>query len=161
MDSFAKERLMSKEEFNTKAAHQYFSATCFNSTWDLIDKIDRSDEDNQKMLLSCYASLYHWTNREDANDQNFSIGYWQLSRVHALLNNPKAAYEDATRCLAYSHNLEPFYLGYAYEAQARAKKIAGETEAFQTHLKQAWEQHALIKDKELAQMLDKDLQSLK
>jgi hypothetical protein len=151
---------MSKEEFNAQAAHRYFSATCFNSTWDLIDNTDRSDEENQKMLLSCYASLYHWTNREDANDQNFSIGYWQLSRVHALMNNPQAAFENATRCLSYSHNLEPFYLGYAYEAQARAKKIAQELESFQIILKKAWAQHALIEDKELAQMLGKDLQSL-
>ncbi len=151
---------MTKEELNTQAIHKYFSADCFNAAWDLIDKKDRSELDNQQMLLRSYASLYHWTNRDDCTEQNLSIGFWQLSRVHALLNNPQEAFSAAERCLSYSLNLEPFYLGYAYEALARSKKIAGEAAQFANYMKMAQEQLNLIEDKELLSMLKNDLGSL-
>jgi hypothetical protein len=40
----------------------------------------------------------------------------------------------------YSHALEAFYLGYAFEASARAAKLAGDSENFQQFLIAAEEQ---------------------
>jgi hypothetical protein len=111
--------------FDLIAAHRYFAAECFNRTWDWIDKPARSaDEDNQ-MLMSAFASLWHWYQRPDCTRQNLSVGYWQLSRVYALLKQPGPAMQYATRCLEYSQGEPPFYAAYAYEAVARAEAVAG------------------------------------
>lgn len=52
-------------DFDRIAAHRYFSAECFNQAWDLIEKPQRTAEDNEKMLLLSIASLWHWTQRPD------------------------------------------------------------------------------------------------
>ena len=57
--------------FDIQAAHQYFSADCFNKTWDFIDKdADRSAEENISMLHTAIASLWHWSQREDVKLEN-------------------------------------------------------------------------------------------
>ncbi len=65
--------------------HRYFSAQCFNRAWELIRRIDRTELESEQMLLLAQASLWHWTQRPDCTPRNLSIGYWQLSRVFALL----------------------------------------------------------------------------
>jgi hypothetical protein len=75
-------------DFDLATAHKYFAANCFNGAWDLIEKKDRTNEDDQMMVALSYASIYHWSNRPDCDDQKLSIGYWQASRVQALIHNP-------------------------------------------------------------------------
>ncbi len=62
--------------FDSKHAHRFFSAHCFNSTWKLIDKAKRTEPENEQMIQCTLASLWHWTQREDCTDMNLSIGYW-------------------------------------------------------------------------------------
>jgi hypothetical protein len=124
-------------DFDLKAAHRYFSAHCFNAAWDLIDKKDRTPEEDQRMVSLNHASMYHWSQREDCTDKNRSIGYWQAARIHALLGLFHGARYYGGLCLSYSHDLEPFYLGYAYEALARAEMVAGNRDAAQEHLAKA------------------------
>jgi len=77
--------------FDLKVAHAYFSAHCFNSTWDLLDKKERSAAEDQDMILRSMASLWHWTQRPDATNTNRSVGYWQVSRVYAVLGRADEA----------------------------------------------------------------------
>ena len=76
---------MSSPDFDLDAAHRHFSAACFNGVWELIDKPSRSPDEDRLMVSMCHASLYHWQQRPDCTSRSFSIGYWQLSRVYALL----------------------------------------------------------------------------
>ena len=69
-----------KPDFDIAAAHRHFAAHCFNSAWDLIEKADRSAEDDRLMVLLNQASIYHWLQRSDCNNQRLSIGYWQARR---------------------------------------------------------------------------------
>ena len=46
-----------KPDFDTASAHKYFSAHCFNSAWDLIEKKDRSAEEDQQMIDLAQASI--------------------------------------------------------------------------------------------------------
>ena len=105
-------------EFDVPASHKYFSAHCFNKAWDLIEKVDRTPEDERLMVALNQASIYHWLQRDDCNNQRLSIGYWQASRIHALLGNAAEAVRFGEVCLAYSVELNPFYRGYAHEALA-------------------------------------------
>ncbi len=60
------------------------SAECFNLTWDLLVKTDRSKEEDTKMVRLALESLEHWGQRADVTDRNRSIGHWLVSRACAV-----------------------------------------------------------------------------
>ncbi len=141
-------------------AHRYFAADCFNRTWSLIEKTDRSPADDEAMLLTASASLWHWTQRADRTDQNLSVGHWQLSRVYSLLGRGEDAMRHAEQSLQYVNGSPPFFIGYAHEAIARAASILGNAPLLQKHLQQARSLAATVSDKDDRAMLAADLQSL-
>jgi len=138
--------------FDKEAAHKYFSANCFNAAWEYIDKSDRTDDENQRMISLANASVWHWTQRSDCVPNNLSIGYWQLSRVYALASQAENARRYAKLCLDISPDDEPFSLGYAHEAMARAEMVAGNQEKMNEHLAEAKRLAECIAD-----ALDKEL----
>ena len=114
---------MSNEpSFDVAAAHKYFSAQCFNNAWGLIEKKDRTAEDNEQMIQLAQASLWHWSQRDDKTDRNLSVGCWQVSRIYALVGEVDNSRKYGQLCLEYSKNDEPFYLGFANEALARGRE---------------------------------------
>jgi hypothetical protein len=153
---------MGQPEFDTKKAHEFFSASCFNGTWALIDKADRTAEDDERMLLSAMASLWHWTNREDHTPTNLSIGYWQVSRVHALLERADEARRYGLLALdaATRGKADAFTRGYAYEALARAEAVAGDRAKSAGHLRKAKEAAAEVRDAQSRQWLLDDLKTI-
>jgi hypothetical protein len=142
------------------AAHKYFAAHCFNAAWDLIDKPERTPEDDRMMVALSQASIYHWLNRPDCEPKRLSVGYWQASRIQTLLGNAAEARNHAEVCRQYSIGQDPFLLGYAYEAVARAEKIAGNSRGTAEQLVLAREQAALVSNKEDRELLQKDLDGL-
>jgi hypothetical protein len=108
--------------FDIEAAHRYFSTECFNRAWDLIDQEERTPAEEDEMLNLSIASLWHWTQRPDCTKKELSLGFWQVSRIYAITGRPENAVWYAERCLDVTEDAElpPFYLGYAYEALARA-----------------------------------------
>ena len=42
-------------DFDSAKAHQFFSAHCFNSAWELIDKPARTPEENEQMIQRTMA----------------------------------------------------------------------------------------------------------
>jgi hypothetical protein len=150
-----------KPDFDLAAAHRYFSADCFNAAWDLIDKRSRTPEEEQ-MLLCAFASFYHWTMRADYTAQSRSVSLWQISRVFALLGQAENALRFAEKCRAESEasDLPPFFIGYAYEALARACKIQGNNAESRDHRETARELAEKVADAEDRQLLVKDLDAL-
>ncbi|HZD58244.1 MAG TPA: hypothetical protein VE136_16050 [Anaerolineales bacterium] len=147
-------------EFDLAAAHRYFAAECFNRAWDLIDKAERTPEEDEDMIRLNQASLYHWSQREDCTNRNLSVGYWQAARIYALLSQADNARRYGQLCLHYSQGEGAFYLGYAYEALARAEAAAGEGEKSAKYLQNAQQQLAQISDPEERVLLEKDLQTI-
>ena len=152
---------MTLPDLDLAAAHRHFSAACFNGVWELIDKPDRSPDEDRLMVSMCHASLYHWRQRPDCNSRSLSIGYWQLSRVYALLGEADNARQYGRLCLTHSQNEEPFYLGYAYEALARAEFLAGNRNIAEEVLILARVQAAKVSDAGEREMLRNDLETLK
>lgn len=111
--------------FDPVPAHRHFSALCFNITWDLIDKADRTPEEGREMLARTMTSLWHWQQRDDVAPRQLSVGCWQVSRVLCLIGQPGLALEFAKESLAHAVSDEPFYRAYALEAVARAEQLAG------------------------------------
>ncbi|MGV3607208.1 MAG: hypothetical protein ACO1RA_12460 [Planctomycetaceae bacterium] len=147
-------------EFDVAAAHRYFSAYCFNKAWELIDKKDRTAEEDQQMVSMCHASIFHWSQRSDCERIRLSVGYWQASHIQSLLNNSSEARRFGKMCLDYSLGQPPFYLGYAYEALARAEKLAGNATAAGDYLAKAKQMANQVTKTEDKELLMKDLASL-
>jgi hypothetical protein len=147
--------------FDLVAAHKYFSAWCFNRAWSLIEKPDRTEAEVRLMEALSHASIFHWISRPDCTDKNLSVGYWQASRIQALIGNAQEAIRHARTCLAYSANLEPFYLGYAYEALARAAGLMNDAANFADYLSKAESLAGQVADEQDRQLLAADLSQLR
>lgn len=111
-------------------SHKQMASQCFNRVWDFLDKAERSPQEEEQMIHLAHTSFWHWTQVEDHTPKNLSIGYWQISRVYAVVGNGEQSLFYANRCLEVSLQSEiaPFYIGYAYEALARAYKILNQKE---------------------------------
>lgn len=141
-------------------AHRQFSAAAFNSAWELIEKEGRTPEEDIELVCRAAASLWHWSQREDVTDQNLSIGYWQLSRVFALLGEANLARRCGELCLAKAEHAEPFYVAYAHEALARAAMTSGDTYSFGHHKREAERYLGQVTDAESRELLAGDLASI-
>lgn len=150
---------MSFEDEN--AAHRHFSATLFNQTWEYLDKTERTQEDEEMMILTAFASYYHWTQRSDVNPEKVSIATWQISRVYAVLGNGNEAVRWARRSVEEAEKgSDPFFLGYGFEALARACDLVGDTELLDAALRTAEELATLVPDKASREALQADLATI-
>ncbi len=120
---------MSTED-ETAEWHKKFAKKAFNDTWDLIEKPNRTPQDNDTMLHTAHASRYHWG--VVGEPLRHSIGEWQVSHIYTLLGRSEPALYHAQRCLdlCIENGIGGFALAYAYEALCRAHTVAGnKTEA--------------------------------
>ncbi|MEW4565591.1 hypothetical protein AB1K70_23925 [Bremerella sp. JC770] len=150
-----------KHPFDHGLAHRQFSADAFNTAWDLIDKTDRTAEEDIAMLCRAAASLWHWNQRDDVNNQSRSVGYWQLSRVFALLSDGLLALRCGELCLKYAEGAPPFYEAYAYEALARGAIISGDSAGAKRYLDSARKMVDHVEEAASREMLLADLQSIR
>jgi hypothetical protein len=111
------------------------------------------------MIHAAHASRFHWEFVGSA--ENFAIGEWQVSRVHAVLQQADAALYHARRSLdiATLHNLSPFHMACAHEAIARALSIH-HPQAAAEHIATARRIASEITDLEDKKILDDDLSSI-
>lgn len=140
--------------------HKKLSADCFNRAWELLDKKERSKDEDERMISLAHASLAHWRMRIDCADRNLSISYWQISRVYAVLGQGDNAARYGGLCLHVSGKEPPFYLAYAHEALARAAVLNKQRALFDTHLAEAKTLAAKVTDADEKKMLEDDLATL-
>jgi hypothetical protein len=119
---------MSEEKAYTEAeAHRHFAIQFNGATWDLLDKAERTKEDDERMLYSAFASCRHWL--EAGTGVHHQRGEWMIARVYSVLELGEAAVRHANRCLelteAHASEMEDFDKAFAYEAVARANAVAG------------------------------------
>jgi hypothetical protein len=142
------------------AEERELAASLFNYVWVLLDKPDRSAEDDEQMVHAAHASRYHWG--VAGGPVQWARGEWQCARVYAVLGRSEPALHHARRCLelAIRHDLGPFDVGAAHEAMARSYRAAGDEEKTAEHVALARAQSAGITDVEDKAILDGDLASL-
>ena len=143
--------------------HAKHSVECFNEVSNWIYNKDRNPDDNLLMREMAHSSLYHWLRRDDCKPMNLSIGLWQVSRVHAILGESETAMQYAKECIDLSENnsLPPFFIGYGYEAAARAAKVSGDLELCTTFIKKTEEQLSQVEEADDRKYLEEDLANLK
>ena len=101
--------------------HHYMGIEMNNQTWGLLDKKDRSEQDNIRIINFAKASLYHWRKSDKYNVENEQRGQWLISHVYAILGKSDEAlsYAKETLKITEDNNLKDFDLAYAYESMAR------------------------------------------
>jgi uncharacterized protein YndB with AHSA1/START domain len=107
--------------------HRAQGIECNNATWALLERGDRSPEDDEDMLRTVYASAYHWARAARRTPANEARALYAQSKVWRALGHGPLALDYADRCLAatLAAGLEDFDLAYAHEAQARALQLLG------------------------------------
>ena len=99
-------------------------------TWNLLEKKDRDEKDDKRMIYFAKASLYHWRQSSNYQPVNEQRGQWLIAHVFAVLNRGDEALEHAKTCMDITMNesLKDFDLAYAYESKARAYASLGQVE---------------------------------
>ena len=125
-----------------------------------MEKEDRTPEDVRGMISSAHASAYHW--EQVGKPANFQRSEWMLSRVYSTLKRAEPALYHAQRCweLTEEHDLKDFDLGYAFEALARAHKIAGNEEELKRYRTLCEEAAKQIEKKDDREHYLQDVQSI-
>ena len=128
--------------------HRKFAVNCFNLVWSLLDKKDRTKEEDDKMAHAAHASRFHWG--EIGTAVEFERGEWQISRVYSVLRKPQSTLYHAERCLEIckKNSIGDFDVAFAYEAMARAYAVAGEKAECKKYVDLAKEAGEQIKGKE-------------
>ncbi|MFX1501106.1 MAG: hypothetical protein ACFFDH_09115 [Promethearchaeota archaeon] len=133
--------------------HEKFAKASFNKTWDLMEKRDRSPEDEVEMVHTVHSSRYHWgvlVANNKGTPVNLQRGEWQIARVYTILKRAEPALYHANLCLKITeeNKIEDFDLAFAYEAIARASALAGNKKDYEKFFKLAEESGNRIKKKE-------------
>lgn len=143
---------MSEKEFDEEEAHKKFAADFFNKTWEYIEKKNRSEEDDEKMINLAHASRLHWDFA--GSYLQYQRGEWMLSLIYSLVGRGEPALYHAERCLELTdkygdieeYGFEDFDIAFAYECMARAHKVAGNEEEYNKYYELAEEKGEEIED---------------
>ena len=128
---------MSQKNLTTEQWHKQEAINNFNETWDLIDKENRTHEDNFNMIHKAHASRYHWG--QVGTPLELIRGEWLVSRIYSLLNISECALlhgKESLR-LCEENSIGDFELAFAYETIARAYNIINDTDNVTPYIKKA------------------------
>jgi hypothetical protein len=133
--------------------HEKMAKDCFNKTWDLLDKSERNQEEENEMVHTAHASRYHWgvlVNNEKGTPVNLQRGEWQIAHVYTVIKRAEPALYHAKTCLRVTedHDIGDFDLAFAYECMARAMALAKNKDDFERYFKLAKDASQKIKQKE-------------
>jgi tetratricopeptide (TPR) repeat protein len=112
----------------------------YNDTWRLLE----SREDDDELIHQAHASAYHWLRSPECEPRNRARSEWLCSRVYSVLGRAEPALHHAQRsleiCEQHADNVEDWDLAFAYEALARASRVAGNEEEARRYIERG---HAL------------------
>ena len=136
-------------------------ASYFNSVWDLMEKEDRTTEDDDLMLHMAHASRYHWGQVRGVPN-NLQRSEWQISRVYAVLHRSEPCLHHAQRVLdiCIANGIGDWDIAFAYEALARGHAVAGDAEAARAMTERAVEAAEAIAEEDSRKLLLADLETI-
>jgi DNA-binding transcriptional MerR regulator len=154
------ERTMETKDQVEQDERRQLAADLFNEAWTMMEKTDRTPDDDLRMLHMAHASRFHWGEIGTAAHRN--RGEWQVSRVYTVLGRVEPALFHAHACLRIceENDIRDWELAFAHEALARAYLVAGDREQTSLHLQKARELGELIADPEDRALLDQDLATI-
>ena len=150
-----------KETFTEAEAHLHFAKGFNGKTWELLDKGERTPEEDELLIDYAHASLAHW--RVAGTGVHLQRGAWMLARVNIVLGNAQMALQYAERCLELTEQhkdlLSDFDFAFAYECMARTQALAGNQAEAQKYIEMADKAGTAIQDEEDHQIFFDDFNS--
>jgi hypothetical protein len=150
-----KEKTMTKEEMLD--LHKQMGIAYFNKSWDLLTKPDRTKADEDVLINTVNASLYHW--RQVGDPIAVLRGEWLIAHVYTLIKHKEEALYHAQNTLDLAIELKAtdWDMAYAYEAMARAYAVNGNKELFNTYYEKAFAAGKNIKEDDDIKQFDTDM----
>jgi hypothetical protein len=140
--------------------HRQLGVDLYNDTWRLLE----SREDDDELLHQAHASAYHWLKAPECEPKNRARSEWLCSRVYAVLGRGEPALHHAQRsleiCEAHPDNIEDWDLPFAYEALARANRVAENDDEARRYEQKAREAGGALADPEDREHLEEALNEL-
>lgn len=126
--------------------HKLMAPALFNKTWDLLDKEQRSPEEQRLMLAAAFASWYHW--KQIGGPTEDERGLWMIAKVLVTQHKHADALEYAQSCLdiCLKHSIAGFDLAFAYEMIARVSMHLENNDNAKEYYEKAVEAGKNIKD---------------
>ena len=140
--------------------HRIFAASAFNQAWDLIDKANRSPQEDSAMLAATFASRYHW--EAVGTDENRVVGDWQIAHVASLLGLAPVAMRFARSALdlAVEQGFEGWRLASCHEGMARAHACSGNDAERDRHIRTASRLLETVDDPGERRLVESQLESV-
>jgi hypothetical protein len=140
--------------------HRQLGVDLYNDVWRLLE----SREDDDRLVHQAHASAYHWLHAPECEPKNRARSEWLCSRVYAVLGRAEPALHHAQRCFEIceecADNVEDWDLAFAYEALARANRVAGHEEEARRYERRGRELAEQIADPEDKEIVLKDYATL-
>jgi tetratricopeptide (TPR) repeat protein len=141
---------MENDCFTLAEARLHFAVDFHSKTWELLDKSERTQDEDERMVDYAHASLAHW--RSAGTAVRHQRGEWMLARVYAVVGEPKLALKHAYRCAeilqSNSAEMRDFDFAFSYEAVARAYAASGDRAEAERFLQKALEAGNQISESE-------------
>ena len=144
------QQMADDQTYTIAQAHTHFAKKLNGQVWDLLDKTDRTQEDDERMVYAAHSSCCHWL--EAGSGVHHQRGEWLSARVYATLNQSTMALRHAERCLEltdqHADEMKDFDRAFACEGLARAHAIAGNKAEATRHMQRAEDAGKAIADPE-------------
>lgn len=143
-----------------RSEERQLAVDLFNHVWTLLGLEQRTREQDDELIHAAHASRHHWA--AVGEPANLARGEWQCSRVYAVLGRGEPAVHHARRCLGLceEHGIGDWDLAFAYEALARAHRVAGDETEAERHKARAREAGDAIADPEDREIFERDYATL-
>jgi len=143
----------------TPEDHRRLGIDLFNHARTLLEKPDRTAAETDELIHCAHASRYHWGEAAGREAFHLDRGEWLCSRVYSVLRRAEPALWHARRCLEICERegIGDWDIAFAYEALARANRVAGDATAGEHWLARAREAGSLITEADDRELLFTDL----
>lgn len=111
-----------------KSDHEILAKQTNGEVWRLLERKDRSPDDDERMVHAAHASCYHWLIA--GTPLHHQRGEWLIARVHTVLGHRQEAERHTRRCLelteAHAGLMQDFDFAFAHELAARTAALTGD-----------------------------------
>jgi hypothetical protein len=146
------------------SAERQLGVELYNSSWALMELPERTPEQDDELVHHVHASMYHWLQAPECEPKHRARGEWLCSRAYSVLGRAEPALHHARRCFEiceqHADNVEDWDLAFAYEALARANRVAGDEEEARRCEQRGRELAGQIADPEDKEIVLKDYATL-
>jgi hypothetical protein len=148
-------------EYTLEEANHYFAVHYNNTIWQLLEKKEKTEEENNEIINLAHASLLHWSKSPKCKKVNLQRGEYMISLAYINANRKEPALYYAKRCRKMTEENEAenqdFDMAYAEFIMAKALRLNGDHEEANKYLQEAQKLGEAIKNKEDKRIFMNDL----